>query len=216
MYKFINHTITIILITSFLYPNKLPNDVRWVVKSEEYKMLCTQIYDSAKENLIKAFVENDYTNPAIIMDLDETVLDNSRYQIEIFNKGEKFNIKSWAKWVNRCEAGLVPGAKEYIDLARQLGIQLIFISNRMDARVEITKKNMKKLSIYDDSDIYLLRLDKKDKKTIRRSEVFNGTNRMEEYGSFDVIMYLGDAMGDFEVIDFSNNFILPNPMYGKW
>ena len=65
------------------------------------------------------------------MDLDETVLDNSRYQVENFEKGETFNMNSWAKWVNRAEADLVPGAKEYIDLVRQLGVQLIFISNRI-------------------------------------------------------------------------------------
>ena len=125
-------------------------------------------------------------------------------------------MKSWARWVNKAEAGLVPGAKEYIDLARQLGIQLIFISNRMDERVEATKENMKSLGIYNDNDIYLLRLNKKDKKTIRRQEVYNGINRMNKYGSFDVIMYLGDAMGDFEMMESNNNFILPNPMYGKW
>ena len=38
------------------------------------------------------------------MDLDETVLNNSQYQVEISRKGETFNMKSWAKWVNRSEA----------------------------------------------------------------------------------------------------------------
>ena len=75
---------------------------------------------------------------------------------------------------------------------------------------------MKSLNIFSDDDIYLLRLDRKDKKTIRRNEVFKGENRMSEYGPFDVVMYFGDAMGDFEEKDFYNNFIFPNPMYGKW
>ncbi len=209
--------IILILIISSVWSEKIPNDIRWVVKSEEYKMICNQTYDLAKYRLKEIYLnENDLSNKAIIMDLDETVLDNSQYQVEITKKGETFNMKSWSEWVNRSEASLVPGAKEYIDLIREFGIQLIFISNRMDKRLESTKDNMKKLDIYHDDDIYLLRLNKKDKKTVRRSEVYNGINRMSAYGQFDVIMYLGDAMGDFEDVDFYNNFIFPNPMYGKW
>ena len=192
---------------------KLPNDIRWVVKSDEYKMLCKNIYT-------KAAIETKrlYSNKrqAIIMDLDETVLDNSKYQVENFNKGKNFNMASWAVWVNRQEADLVPGVKEYIQLVRELGIQLIFISNRMDERLEATKENIKKLDIYDERDIYLLRLDKQDKKNIRREEVFNGMNRMAEYGPFEIILYIGDAMGDFPKDHKNNKYILPNPMYGKW
>ena len=78
-------------------------------------------------------------------------------------------------------------------------------------------KDAKKLNIYDEKDIYLLRLNKQDKKDIRREEVFNGTNRMSEYGPFDVILYIGDAMGDFPKDNTTTNkYILPNPMYGKW
>ena len=216
MHKFKKYIIAILTI-SLLLSEKLPNDIRWVVESDEYRMLCNQIYDIAKEKLRKIVLTDDHhPNQAVIMDLDETVLDNSQYQVEIFEKGETFNMVSWANWVNRADAKLVPGAKEYIDLVRQLGVQLIFISNRMDERLESTKKNMKKLGVYHDDDIYLLRLDKKDKKNIRRNEVFKGTSRMSTYGSFEVIMYLGDAMGDFEKTKFNNNFIFPNPMYGKW
>ena len=216
MFKSIKYII-LILTTCLLFSEKLPNDIRWVTQSDEYKMLCNQIYHIAREKLRKIVLTNDrHPNQAVIMDLDETVLDNSQYQVEIFEKEETFNMGSWASWVNRADADLVPGAKEYIYLVRQLGIQLIFISNRMDERLESTKKNMKKLGIYHDDDIYLLRLDKEDKKNIRRNEVFKGTNRMSAYGPFEVIMYLGDAMGDFEKTKFNNNFIFPNPMYGKW
>ena len=209
--------VLIVLTLCFVFGQELPNDIRWVTQSDEYKMLCNQIYHIAREKLRKIVLTNDrHPNQAVIMDLDETVLDNSQYQVEIFEKEETFNMGSWASWVNRADADLVPGAKEYIYLVRQLGIQLIFISNRMDERLESTKKNMKKLGIYHDDDIYLLRLDKEDKKNIRRNEVFKGTNRMSAYGPFEVIMYLGDAMGDFEKTKFNNNFIFPNPMYGKW
>ena len=95
---------------------KLPNDIRWVVKSNEYEMLCKKIYNEAAMQTKKIYSNR---NQAIIMDLDETVLDNSVYQVENFNKGESFNMSSWASWVNREEAGLVPGVKEYINLVRR-------------------------------------------------------------------------------------------------
>ena len=124
---------------------KLPNDIRWVLKSNEYEMLCKNIYTEVAIKTKKIYSNK---RQAIIMDLDETVLDNSIYQVENFNKGQTFNMESWAAWVNREEADLVPGVKEYIDLVRVLGIQLIFISNRMDERLEATKQNMKNLNIY--------------------------------------------------------------------
>ena len=79
---------------------------------------------------------------------------------------------------------------------------------------------MKKCNIFSENDIYLLRLDREDKKHIRRNEVFNVTGRMSPYGKFEVILYFGDAMGDFPDIGYEEfgktQFIFPNPMYGKW
>tara|TARA_B110000438_G_C15679788_1_gene591832 strand:+ start:31 stop:699 length:669 start_codon:yes stop_codon:yes gene_type:complete len=207
--------------------NALPNDVRWVRESNEYKSLCFQIYTNALNNLNKQIGANPYSlnqrnlsTYAIVMDLDETVLDNSQYQVELMNKNESFNITSWAEWVNRAEAKLVPGAKEYIDRVRTLGIQLIFISNRMDERLNATINNMEILDISAENDIFLLRKNKKDKKTVRRNEIYNSSGRMKNYNSFTVIQYLGDAMGDFPSSNptkFSlDQYIFPNPMYGKW
>ena len=221
MNRILKISIYISLLTTSIFCNStvLPNDIRWVVSSEEYKQLCEQIYDHATYvcKIKGGFYKSNsmFKKPAIVMDLDETVLNNSQYQVEIFNKGESFNMESWADWVLREEATLVPGSKEFIDFIRSLDIQIIFISNRMDERVEATKSNMKKLGIYNSNDIYLLRLDKADKKSIRRNEVIKGINRMKNYGSFDVMAYLGDAKGDFPNETSTNFFIFPNPMYGK-
>ena len=90
----------------------------------------------------------------------------------------------------------------------------------MEERVQATKKNMKKCNIFYEDDIYLLRKDKSDKKTLRRNEVYTATARMSGHTTFEVILYIGDAMGDFpndDATKFGNTqFILPNPMYGKW
>ena len=214
MYKIIY-----IILLSIIINEQLPNDVRWVTKSNEYKALCNQIYSLAIEK-INSLDYDQNKHYAVVLDLDETVLDNSQYQIELNRNNESFNMKSWAKWVLREEAKLVPGAYEYIKLLHQKNIQIIYLSNRMNARLNATINNLKKLDIYTDKDIFLLRQNKEDKKYIRRNEIFSSTGRMKNYNQFSIVQYLGDAMGDFESSDYSrfgvNQFIFPNPMYGKW
>jgi len=215
-----------IIILSLALNDKLPNDVRWVKESNEYKALCHQIYNQALTNIQAKINHNNYSlnilnrNYAVIMDLDETVLDNSDYQVDILNKNQTFSIESWSLWVKEEKAGLVPGAFNYITFLRDNNIQIIFISNRMNERLESTKNNMRKLGIYADEDIYLLRKNKQDKKTVRRNEIDKLTGRMSTYDSFTIIQYLGDAMGDFESNESdrfgADQFIFPNPMYGKW
>ena len=210
-----------LLMFAFSICGELPNDIRWVANSKEYKAICHQTYNLASSNLdelLKKFRKNKQL--AIVMDLDETVLDNSQYQVEINSKNESFNMKSWASWVLREEAKLVPGVKKFIKKVRKNKIQLIFISNRMDERLQATKNNMKKLDVFSKNDIYLLRKNKEDKKGIRRKEIYQSKGRMKKHKNFKVIQYFGDAMGDFPELEYTkfgvNQFILPNPMYGKW
>ncbi len=214
------HFILFVFISVTLTEDKLPNDIRWVRNSTEYSSICEQTYQSAWK-ILKTKAEQETEEWVIIMDLDETVLDNSQYQVELVDKGESFNMESWASWVNRAQADLVPGAKAFIDRMRTIpNCRFVFISNRMAVRTDATRVNMLNLKVGHKSDIYLLRQERSDKKHIRRNEVFQGTNRMEEYGSFKVLAYFGDAMGDFpdntEYTWGVNKFILPNPMYGKW
>jgi len=199
---------------------KLPNDIRWTTNSSEYQILCEQIYENAWNNLSNTMVSAD-SQTAIIMDLDETVLDNSKYQIGLVKKNESYNPESWSLWVNLKEADLVPGAKQFIDNVRQTNVKIIFLSNRMAKNELPTIENMKALKIYEEDDIFMLRIDKPDKKHIRREEVINGTGRMNEIGPLKILGYFGDARHDFPDPDdyykFGYNmFMFPNPMYGKW
>ena len=198
----------------------LQNDVRWVVKSNEYKALTNQIYSMAWIEIKSDIKKFKCKNLAVVMDLDETVLDNSGYQIFLSESNQSYNPKTWDDWVVKEKANLVPGAQEFIKNLRKKNIQLIFISNRMDLRLEETKRNMDALGVLGSDDIFLLRLDKADKKTVRRDEIFNSTGRMEGKKRYKVIAYFGDAMGDFPTDKESKfgteYFILPNPMYGKW
>jgi len=199
---------------------KLPNDIRWITNSSEYKILCEQTYKNAWDNLSKV-LKNANSQSAIIMDLDETILDNSDYQVGLTEKNESYKPESWFIWVNQEEAKLVPGAKAFIDSVRTTKTRLIFLSNRMAKNELPTINNMKQLSIYEEDDIFLLRINKPDKKHIRRAEVIDGTGRIKDIGPLTVLAYFGDARHDFpdpdDYYSFGKNmFMFPNPMYGKW
>jgi len=206
---------------------KLPSNIRWVKESKEYEILCRDSFYRASEcilvntGLIKvqsSKVKNDRI--AVVVDLDETILDNSDYQVERWEAGLNFTQESWSKWVNRREAKLVPGAGEFLLKTRKLGVRIIFLSNRMANNLEPTKQNLKTLDVMGESDIFLLRQNLSDTKEIRRQEVLRGTGRMKEFGSFNVVAYLGDQIGDFpndRVEEFGRKyFLFPNSMYGKW
>ena len=197
----------------------LPNEIRWIRESKEYESLCRQIYTHAKEK-IDRIAKDSESNLAVVIDLDETVLDNSQYQVERSRSGLRFTQESWSKWVQRREAGLVPGAKGFLKRARELGLKIVFLSNRMHSNLNPTKENLKALGVLDPSDIFLLRRNKADTKEIRRNEVLQGKGRLKGLGSLKVVAYLGDQMGDFpsgKNMEIGTNiFVFPNPMYGKW
>ena len=200
---------------------KLPNDVRWVPQSAEHRTLCEQLFRQATVAILRQVkMEKGSKNLAVVVDLDETVLDNSLYQVERWKAGLSFTQDSWSDWVNRKEAGLVPGARAFLSAVRKKGVRVVFLSNRMNHNLEPTRVNLQALGVLDPMDLFLLRLDKHDLKEVRRKEVTDGTGRMKKVGPLHVIGYVGDQMGDFPS-DVSKefgriNFLLPNPMYGKW
>ena len=200
---------------------KLPNDVRWVRQSTEHKTLCEQLFRQATVAILRTVkTEKSTGNLAVVVDLDETVLDNSLYQVERWKAGLSFTQDSWSDWVNRKEAGLIPGAKEFLSAVRKKGVRVVFLSNRMNDNLEPTRENLRLLGVLDSKDLFLLRLDKDDLKEVRRKEVTDGTGRMKKVGPLKVLGYVGDQMGDFPHVrtkEFGKtNFLLPNPMYGKW
>ena len=199
--------------------SSLPNDIRWVRQSGEYKELCMQVYRHAWYQ-VKKQAGSSGTRLAVVVDLDETILDNSLYQVGRWSKGLGFNQESWSEWVNQKEAGLVPGAKLFLEKTRNLGVTVVFMSNRMHYNLQPTIENLKELSVWQKEDLFLLREDKQDTKDIRRKEVLEGTGRMKKIGPLKVLAYLGDQVDDFpnksgEVFGV-NQFLLPNPTYGKW
>ena len=218
---FLNIIFTILLLSACQNKEdaKLPNEVRWVSQSSEYTYLCEQIYSSAASVLQNQLEGID--RPVIVMDLDETVLNNAQYQVELFEKSETYNPTSWNAWVNKELASAIPGAKPFIlEFKQKYEGRIVFISNRDASTIKATRNNLDSLGLLFEEDVFLLRKDKKDTKIVRRNEVLEGIGRMERYGPNKVLSYFGDQIGDFPsdtTFVFSlNKFMLPNPMYGKW
>ena len=194
--------------------------LNWMTKSREYKAVCLQTYANAWEK-VAAAAKKQKGPWAIVMDLDETVLDNSGYQRRLEMSGEAYSQESWEKWVIEEKSGLVPGAKEFIAKVRKLpSARFIFISNRYDRNTGHSQANLKKLGLSSDNDIYLLRKDRTDLKSIRRKEVLTGTGRMKKHGAFKVLAWFGDAAHDMpddpKLKWGTQKFMMPNPVYGNW
>ena len=194
--------------------------LNWVTQSREYKAVCLQTYANAWEK-VAAAAQKESGPWAIVMDLDETVLDNSGYQRHLEARGEAYSQESWEEWVLKKEATLVPGAKEFISKIRALPrARIIFISNRYARNTNPTRVNLQKLGLAGDNDIYLLRANRQDTKANRRKEVLSGTDRMAEHGAFKVLAWFGDAAHDVpddpKLKWGTHKFMLPNPVYGNW
>lgn len=214
--------------------NRLYNAVMWQRISSEYRALCYQTYGQAANALLagksdKHVVTNKdkTTRPqAVVVDVDETILDNSLYEYNLLTTNTSYESSTWKAWVLRAEAPAVPGALEFCKLAESLGVHIIYLSNRKLDEVEATLKNLQQLGFpYADSLHVFFKEDTSDKEA----------RRLKVAEKYDIQMLIGDNMGDFAAdfqdrsigngfpaVDSLKNlfgaryFILPNPMYGNW
>lgn len=198
----------------------------FVQHSAEYEALCLQAYRLAEMQLRKV-METNPEKPAVILDLDETVLDNSAYSAWQIINDQPYTPETWAKWTNLAVADEVPGSREFLILADSLGVKLFYISNRDSSALDKTIKNMREFSMPQlNEDQFMLKTTTSGKKE-RRAAV-------EEMGH-SIVLLIGDNLGDFDEkwdqqddgkrgrISHANRtrfgadfIILPNPIYGTW
>ena len=198
----------------------------WYQNAAEVDALYQQGYNVATSRL-KELLKQPTDKPySIVLDLDETVLDNSPYQVQNVKDGTAFNPKNWDAWVKKAAAKAVPGAKEFLQYAHQNGVQIYYVSDRDASQVDATIKNLEKEGIPVQGKDHLMFLEKGVKsKEGRRQKVQETTN---------LVMLLGDNLVDFadfsktsaeerskKLEELKNEFgekfiIFPNPMYGSW
>lgn len=223
------------------------NAVAWTQTAIEHDLIYLQTYRDAQARLLQALADphwdalgkSDRTTPlaglppAVILDIDETVLDNSPYQARLLKGGGEFNPADWAAWCREERARALPGAVAFTQFAARHGIAVIYISNRARDLDAATLANLRKAGLPVNGPDALLGLG-----TLRQGCTQTGTDkgcRRQLVGErYRVLMQFGDQLGDF--IDVAHNtdaarreavaaylpwigtrwFVLPNPTYGSW
>ena len=116
--------------------------------SAEYIALCVQMYQLARHALVHRLESGTFRNPAVIFDLDETLLDNSAYAAWQIQAGTNFDEKtSWTQWCHTGQAGAVPGGVEFVRFALEADVTPIFITSRLNECRVGTARNLKKLGL---------------------------------------------------------------------
>jgi 5'-nucleotidase (lipoprotein e(P4) family) len=195
--------------------------------SSEYRALCYQTYQLAEWKLDQKLAQHrGPKKPAIVLDLDETVIDNSAYQGSLIREGKLYDQPSWKAWTDLAQADTVPGASRFLHKANKAGVTIFYISNRKEEEKEATMENLRRLGLPQvEPHQVLLRTDVSNKEPRRQLVLEN----------HDILMLFGDNLNDLaEVFEdklpadrhaatdslrkaFGDSFIvLPNPMYGSW
>ncbi|MFO1369081.1 MAG: HAD family acid phosphatase [Marinagarivorans sp.] len=100
--------------------------------SAEYIALCHQAYRLARLAVLEKHQAGLNQNMAVVLDLDETVLDNSVFQASLIAEGKNFSDQYWNAWCDKGEASAVPGAIQFLKFIKSLGIVPIFITSRSE------------------------------------------------------------------------------------
>jgi acid phosphatase len=186
--------------------NDLLNAVLWMQRSVEYKASAMTAFALARLRLDQALADRSWTAapkeqtdafeslpPAIIVDIDETILDNSGYQAWMALKDTTFDAKTWNAFVNTVSSSAIVGAVEFITYAQSKGVTVFYVSNRTAEEEEPTRKNLARLGfpIDDTLDTVLMTKERPEWTSAK------GTRRAHVAKSYRVLLNLGDNLGDF-------------------
>jgi len=223
-------------------PTYRRNVALWATESAEYTAVALQTYSVAQRKLADALADPTWTAsvhqksgyedlpPAVIVDLDETVLDNRPFQVELIRQGAEFDEAAWNEWVRTAEVDAIPGAVSFLQHAHRLGIAVFYVTNRSHAVEAATRRNLQRLE---------LPLDDEVDTVLTKYEQPQWTSEKEKRrelirSNYRVLLVVGDNLGDFvkekrfsrrgrrdTVIEYAEMwgtkwFMLPNPLYGGW
>lgn len=201
----------------------LPTAIRWTVLSAEHRAAYLQAYREAGRRLAQLAAGKPRGSWAVILDADETVLDNSPHELALARANTTYNPQNWAEWVSKAAAPALPGAAAFIARVRELGGRVVIVTNRAEPLCPDTRENLRRLGIAVDAVLC-----GSGDKNPRFQSVRRGTAGIP---AAEVVMWVGDNIQDFPALqqrevrtapeaaygEFGNRFvILPNPMYGSW
>ncbi len=122
--------------------------INWIQESGEFSATAYLAYNGAKIAFDEAKASG-VANPSVVLDLDETVLDNSAYEAWLVDKNEQFSNSTWYQWILSREATATPGAIEFINYVNANGGKAYFISDRDESSTNNTVNNDLELATLD-------------------------------------------------------------------
>lgn len=199
----------------------------WFQKSAECRALSYQAFNWATKMLDLHLLNlQDTLPPCVVLDIDETVLDNSPFEGKCIKTGKSYSPEFWKEWSDLAQAKAIAGALDFCKYAQSKGVEVFYVSNRKVNELEASIKNLAILGFpFADKEHFFLRSAESSKKA-RRELIAKNQN---------ILLLIGDNLNDFDEIfesrqndygfsivddqreEFGNRFILlPNPMYGSW
>lgn len=223
------------------------NATAWVQNALEHDLIYLQTYRDAQQRLDAALADPQWDAltpadrlqparglpPAVVLDIDETVLDNSPYQARLVRNHAAFDQAGWDAWCREARARALPGVVAFTRHAAARGVRVILISNRDKALDQSTLANLRQVGVPVTGPEALLGLGTTVPGcTAHGSD--KGCRRQWVSRHYRVLMQFGDQLGDF--LDIRRNtpagreaavkpfldwvgrrwFVLPNPTYGSW
>lgn len=222
------YSFTILLLSACQAKNTndhLTMSVLWIQKSAEARALCYQAFNMAKMMVDRNLDATGSRKPAVIVDIDDTVLDNSPYEARLITTNASYPA-GWREWTDLAQAAAVPGAVDFLQYCDSLGVAIVYVSNRKTAEQAATMKNLTDLGFPQITEEHFY---------LRTTESGKENRREEIRKEHDILLLVGDNLNDFSDIfekepveerfretdrnrkNFGTRFIvLPNPMYGEW
>ena len=201
----------------------------WMQQSGEYRALAYQAFNAAKA-AFDAAVPADGMKKAVVVDLDETMIDNSAEGAIRLLEHKEFDPSFWTRWCEAEQALAIPGAVEFANYVNSHGGKMFYVSNRIvGPEYQPTINNLKALGFTGVDSTSVLLKDKVSQKTARFEQV--------EKAGYEIVVFIGDNLDDFRftgetyhklndvrrsVVDkYKSDFgvkyiVLPNPLYGNW
>jgi 5'-nucleotidase (lipoprotein e(P4) family) len=188
-------------------PNDMLLATLWTQRSVEFKGNALTVFALARIRLDEALADKnwtaspaeqkaDYQNlpPAVILDIDETLLDNSRYQVWMLRNNQTFSTKTWNQFCAAQVSTAIPGALEFTKYADSKGVKVFYITNRGAETEKDTRENMAKFGfpMGGNVDTFLMQNEKPEWTGAK------GTRRAVVTKDYRVLLNIGDNFGDFD------------------
>jgi 5'-nucleotidase (lipoprotein e(P4) family) len=204
-------------------------EIKYVRDSDEYYVLARQVYRAAAQVFLEA-AKTPKPIPVVVVDVDETMLDNSIFQLERAAYEVPYDpsdLSPWNAWAGRVAAPAVPGALAFAETVHGAKGRIAFITDRRSDIADVTKEDLNNSNLWKDGDLLCTKSSETDTKVVRRKQLADGSGACSWPGlSIRLVSFVGDQITDFpgkgepdgenEEMFGRKFFLLPNPMYGRW